>query len=32
VRSSAFTDARRAMALRQQMLHKGLKPIVNSLP
>ena len=32
VRSSAFTDRARAMALRQQMLQKGLKPIVNTLP
>ena len=32
VRSAAFADRARAMALRQQMLQKGLKPIVNTLP
>ncbi|HLQ12648.1 MAG TPA: SPOR domain-containing protein [Steroidobacteraceae bacterium] len=32
VRSAAFTDRARAMALRQQMLQTGLKPIVNTLP
>jgi cell division septation protein DedD len=32
VRSAAFAERARAMALRQQMLQKGLKPIVNTLP
>jgi DedD protein len=32
VRSAAFADRARATALRQQMLQKGLKPIVNTLP
>jgi DedD protein len=32
VRSAVFADRARALALRQQMQQKGLKPIVNALP
>ena len=32
VRSAAFTERAAALALRQQMQQKGLKPIVNTLP